>query len=103
MIGATVTMRVNPGKIGEFERLYRQLAEQVRSREEGNFQYELFRSADDPNTYKTMEQYRDHAAIEAHLRTEHIKRLGPALSALLVEEPVIEIVGDKVVFKQGGR
>lgn len=41
--------------------------------EEGNLFFEWSRSADDPNEFVLLEAFRDAAAGEAHVQTEHFK------------------------------
>ena len=52
--------------------------------EEGNIYYQAYQSAEDPNTFRIFEVYRDEAAFKAHAEYEHFKEwaLGQAIPAL---------------------
>ncbi len=56
------------------EALLRELRDASR-KEEGVIGFDVARSVDKPNVFVLWEQYRDKAAQEAHIATEHFKRL----------------------------
>ena len=90
MIGVIATLRVQDGKAAEFERLFADLAAQVRANEPGNIAYQLCRSRSEANTYKVLEIYRDEAALKAHGAADHFKAAGPALGTVLAGRPEVE-------------
>lgn len=90
MIGVIATLRVQDGKAAEFERLFADLAAQVRANEPGNIAYQLCRSRSEANTYKVLEIYRDEAALKAHGAADHFKAAGPALGTVLAGRPDVE-------------
>ncbi|MFC4293536.1 putative quinol monooxygenase [Novosphingobium tardum] len=92
MIAIIATLRAKPDKGEEFERLFTQLAAQVRANESGNVIYQLSRSRTEPNTYKVLEIYRDEAALEAHRASEHFRSAGPGLGGVLDGRPEIEML-----------
>ena len=92
MIAVVATLRAKPDQTDEFERLFMQLAAQVRANESGNITYQICRSRTEPSTYKVLELYRDEAALEAHRASEHFRAAGPGLGAVLEGRPEIELL-----------
>ncbi|MDD3837966.1 MAG: putative quinol monooxygenase [Phenylobacterium sp.] len=89
MIAVVATLKIQDGKNEEFEAVFKELSQQVRSNEPGNLLYQLTRTAD-PNTYKVLELYKDADAMAAHGQAEHFKAAGPKLGAVLAGRPEIE-------------
>jgi quinol monooxygenase YgiN len=58
----------------EAESLFRELREASRQ-EAGVIQFDIGRSSENPNVFALWEVYRDQQAIDAHLTTEHFRRL----------------------------
>jgi (4S)-4-hydroxy-5-phosphonooxypentane-2,3-dione isomerase len=56
------------------EAILRELRDASR-KEEGVVAFEVARSREKPNVFALWEAYRDRAALDAHLATEHFKRL----------------------------
>ena len=56
------------------EAIFRELRDASR-KEEGVIGFEVARSQEKPNVFVLWEQYRDNAALEDHMATEHFKRL----------------------------
>jgi len=92
MIAVVAILRAKPDKTDEFERLFMELAAEVRANESGNIAYQLCRSRTEPNTYKVLELYRDEAALEAHRASEHFRTAGPGLGGVLQGRPEIELL-----------
>ncbi|QGN54624.1 putative quinol monooxygenase [Novosphingobium sp. Gsoil 351] len=92
MISVIATLRAKPDKGGEFERLFTELAAQVRANESGNITYQLSRSRTESNTYKVLEIYRNEEALEAHRASEHFRAAGPGLGAVLAGRPEVEVL-----------
>ena len=92
MIGVLATLRVRDGMRAEFERVFEELAQQVRQDEPGNLLYQLYASRTEPNTYKVLEIYSGDEDLEAHRASRHFRAAGPALMALLDDAPVIEVL-----------
>ena len=93
VIGIVATMKVQPGKEAEFEKVFSDLAAKVKANEKGCLLYDLFKSTKDPQTYIVMEQYASQADLEAHGKTEYFQGAFPALGATLAGRPGIEIYG----------
>ena len=58
--------------------------------EEGNIEYILYRSQDDPNTFHFIEKWRDMDAIKAHQSASHYVEAGPKLGPLLAGKEVTQ-------------
>jgi quinol monooxygenase YgiN len=56
------------------EAMLRELREASR-KEDGVIGFEVARSRDKPNVFALWEQYRDRAAFDAHVATDHYQRL----------------------------
>jgi len=56
------------------ESLFRELREASRQ-EAGVIQFEVGRSREKPNVFALWEVYRDQGAVDAHVASEHFKRL----------------------------
>lgn len=82
MLSVIATMQIKPGSGSDFERLFGELAAQVRANEPGNIRYDLFRVKDSPCTYKVIELYVDQAALEAHRQNPGLQALLPQLAQL---------------------
>jgi quinol monooxygenase YgiN len=57
--------------------------------EPGNIAFDWYRSVDDPNVYVLVEAFRDSAAGEAHVSSQHFKNATVQLSELLAAVPEI--------------
>ena len=65
--------------------------------EPGNLFFDWYRSVDDPTVYVLVEAFRDHAAGEAHVNSDHFKAATVVLSEALAAVPEIintEVPGD---------
>jgi quinol monooxygenase YgiN len=89
-IGIVATIKVQEGKNAEFEKVFTELAAQVRANEKGNLAYQLTKSRTDPNTYKVLELYSDQDALTAHGQSEYFKAAGPKMGPCLAGRPEIE-------------
>lgn len=56
------------------EALLRELRDESR-REDGVIGFDVARSGEKPNVFALWEQYRDKAALESHIATDHFQRL----------------------------
>ncbi|HUZ14010.1 MAG TPA: putative quinol monooxygenase [Caulobacteraceae bacterium] len=90
MIGIVATLKVQDGKSGEFEAIFRELSEKVRAGEPGNLMYQLTRSRTDPNTYKVLELYKDQDALTHHGQTDYFRDLGRKMGPCMGGRPEIE-------------
>lgn len=86
--GLFVKFKVKPGKNTAFETAFRQMQASMREQEPGALYYDLFVTVEDPQTYVIMERYKDAAAVEAHGRTEHMRKVLAELRDLMDGPPV---------------
>jgi quinol monooxygenase YgiN len=96
MIGIVATLRVQPDKIELFEKIFAQLTAKVKANEPGALTYQLTRSRNEPTTYKCLELYRDQAAVDHHVTTDHFKAAMRDLAAVLssdLEPEFLDAVG----------
>ncbi len=91
IVGIVATIKVQPGKEAEFEKVFADLRSKVRANETGNLQYDFFKKKDEA-TYVVMEQYASEEAMAAHGQSDHFKAAGPALGAVLAGRPDLLIV-----------
>ncbi len=89
-IGVIATLKVQDGKGGEFETVFRDLMAQVKANEPGNLMYQVVKSRTDALTYVVMELYADQAALEAHGKSDHFKAAGPKIAPTLGGRPDIQ-------------
>lgn len=61
-----VKFKVKPGENAAFEKMFRDVEASVAEHEPGNVEYDLYRMAQDPQTYVVVEHYKDAAAVRAH-------------------------------------
>jgi len=85
------TMKAHPQHRDRVAALLTALAKDVRA-EPGNVRFEVFTLTDDPNFFHVEETYRDEAAFQAHMKTEH----GRVFNQAIVD--LVEGGGSSVVF-----
>jgi (4S)-4-hydroxy-5-phosphonooxypentane-2,3-dione isomerase len=59
-------------------------------KEAGVSRYELVQSVGKPNTFLLIEEYADEAALASHSESEHLKRMGAMLGAMLAGPPEVK-------------
>jgi quinol monooxygenase YgiN len=74
MLIQSVHFTFSPGDADKAEAMLRELRD-ASTREEGVIAFNVARSKDKPNVFALWEEYRDPAALEAHMTTEHFQRL----------------------------
>lgn len=89
-IGVIATIKVQEGKEGEFEAVFRGLAGEVRANEPGNRLYQVCRSRADKTSYIVMELYESEEALKAHGQSAHFKAAGPKIGPVLAGKPDIQ-------------
>jgi quinol monooxygenase YgiN len=85
MIDLIVTQRVRPGMEQSFEIIVRQLAVNTLAQDEGCLRYEWYR-AEAPQTYVLIERWTGLAAVQAHLKADHMAALMPRFRECVPEE-----------------
>lgn len=83
MVGGLKLIRVKEGRQPEFERLFAELREAMRTAEPGCLLYSLLKSRADQCSYIVHEQYRDAEALSWHEASAHGKLYFPQIRALL--------------------
>ena len=63
------------GNESDFETMFKELRAKIREHEPGCVYYSLLKSRTAPRTYIVEEQYRDHAAWEAHQASDYGENL----------------------------
>lgn len=87
MRGIVAKIRIKEGREAEFETLAEGLVTGSRG-EEGCLSYDLWRS-DEAREYVFIERYVDEAAAQAHVKSEHYRRIGRQMGALLDGAPAV--------------
>ncbi|NHF65954.1 putative quinol monooxygenase [Xanthomonas hortorum] len=90
MIGMMVKLTVKPASGAAFESAFAAQAAAVRTNEQGNRLYKLFRSRVRPDSYVLMEIYENDAALNAHRDAPHMAAHRPLTAAFIAAEPDIE-------------
>jgi quinol monooxygenase YgiN len=83
-----VKFPVRPERTDEWTRLAGDYARAVHA-EEGSQFFEWSRSLDEPDTFVCVEGFRDAAAGEAHVGTDHFKRFVAEAPDLVASQPQI--------------
>lgn len=68
-----ITFTALPGKGADFAEAFRVRAEQVVAEEAGCLQYEVFRSAHDPDKVVLLEQWESQAALDEHFKVSQTR------------------------------
>ncbi len=74
MLVQAVQFTFAPEDAERAQAMFRELRDASRQ-EDGVIGFDVARSLEKPNVFALWEQYRDKAALEAHVSTEHYKRL----------------------------
>jgi quinol monooxygenase YgiN len=92
MLTVIATLPVQPGKGPDFEKVFAELAAQVRANEKGCMLYSLNRAKNDENSYVVVERYADAAAFSHHGQTPYFLASFPKLGAFMAGAPKIDIL-----------
>jgi quinol monooxygenase YgiN len=84
MIGVVATLKIQADKAQEFEGAFRDFIATVKASEPGCLSYELTRSRTEPETYRTLELYRDEDSVTAHETAPYTRAAGARIMACLV-------------------
>jgi quinol monooxygenase YgiN len=90
MIGVVATLKVQPEKASEFEKIFLDLAAKVKANEPGCLMYQLTRSRTEAGIYKVLEVYASDEALQAHGGTDYFKAAGAAMGPTMAGRPEIE-------------
>jgi|SRR6516165_1669078 autoinducer 2-degrading protein len=86
-----VQLRVKEGSAAKFEAAFAKASKATRQ-EKGNRAYDLNRDATMPTRYLVYERWQNLAALETHLKSEHITTLLAELGDLLAAPPEITVL-----------
>lgn len=86
MLGATVYLKVKPGREADFEAVAKEMIDAVRANEPGNEFYSLFRTERDQE-YVFVERWHDQAALDAHMTAPHVAALSGRFMDCLDGDP----------------
>jgi len=89
-VGVVATLKVQEGKEGDFEAIFKDMSKAVRANEPGNKLYQVCKSRKDKNTYVVMEIYENDDALKAHSASEHFRTIGAGLGPTLAGRPDIQ-------------
>ena len=78
----------NPDSVDRVRSILSGIVEPTRG-ESGCISYELLQNQSDPTDFTFVEEWRDEAAIAAHMSTEHVQNALSKLAGLLASEPDI--------------
>ena len=85
-----------PDTVDQTRELLMSLIDPTRA-EDGCVTYELLQNNDDPTDFTFVEEWTSDAALDEHLATEHLKRVGEKGAELFAVQPDIRryrVVGD---------
>ncbi len=87
MIAAVATMHVREDKAAEFEVAVTALEQAVAANEPDCLLYRFARDRKDPVIYRSLEIFRDQAAIDFHVAQDHFRTGVKAMRACLTDTP----------------
>ncbi len=87
MRGIVARIKVKEGREAEFEALAASLVVKSRA-EDGCLSYELWRS-EEAGEYVFVERYVDEATAQAHVKSDHYRRIGRQMGALMDGAPTV--------------
>ena len=83
-------IKIKEDKTEDFEKIFKNLSEDVRSNEEGNIFYQVAKDRENENTYLVLEHYKDQESVDAHGKSDHFRSAGRAIGECLDGPPVIK-------------
>ena len=90
MVCVLATLKVKEDKTEDFEKIFKNLSEDVRSNEEGNIFYQVAKDRENENTYLVLEHYKDQESVDAHGKSDQFRAAGAKLAECLDGAPVIK-------------
>jgi quinol monooxygenase YgiN len=91
MLAVIARMKVLEGKAEDFIAVMKELGENVRGKEKGCLQYELYRAKED-NTFVVVERYADKEAIRAHNETSYFADAMTKLKGCLAGRAQLDVL-----------
>ena len=90
MVCVLATLKVKKEKTSEFEEVFKNLSEEVRSKESGNIFYQVAKDRENEYTYLVLEHYKDQESVDAHGKSDHFRSAGRAIGECLDGPPEIK-------------
>jgi len=90
MVCVWARLKVKEEKTSEFEEVFKNLSDEVRSKESGNIFYQVAKDRENKNTYLVLEHYKDQESVDAHGKSEHFRSAGRAIGECLDGPPDIK-------------
>ena len=90
MIRVVARTLVREGCLEAYYALAKELVEETR-KESGNISYTLNQSAENERLHAMIEVWESRAALEAHMGSEHFRRLVPQMAAFAEEKKPLEL------------
>lgn len=87
MLAVIAQVKIKSGFDAQFVEVANQLVAASRQ-EEGCLEYGLWR-AEEPSLYTFVERYKDSAAVDAHRKSEHFRKLGRAMGEFMDGPPTV--------------
>lgn len=88
MIAITAKHTIAPQSVDTYRKLMRELAESTRV-EAGCIGYYVVQSAENPQEHTLFEFWQSRDDLDAHMRTEHFRRIVPQLAETFAEAEVV--------------
>jgi quinol monooxygenase YgiN len=85
-------IKAKPGSEQALEEAFRDMIKKVRAAEPGCQAYVLHKSPKDATQFVWYETYTDQAAVDVHMKTDHMKAMGGRIKDLLEGAPQIEFL-----------
>lgn len=90
MIAIVATIHLKEDHVEAFEAIARELEAKVAAHEPDCVLYRMTRSRDDPLTYRSMEIFRDQAAIDAHIAADYFRSAAKGMRDCASRESLVE-------------
>jgi quinol monooxygenase YgiN len=90
MIAIVATIRVRDDMVDDFERTALELERQVAAHEPDCLTYRMARSRTEPLTYRSLEIFRDQAALDAHVAADYFVAAARAMRPCTASESIVE-------------
>ena len=87
------TIPLDPERAAEAGPALAELAASSRG-DDGCLRYEVFASTTTPGTFVTIEEWRDQAAMDAHMGQPHVAKAFEVAGPLLAGEVAIHVLGE---------
>jgi quinol monooxygenase YgiN len=91
-VSIVAKIKAKPGCEAQLEAAFKDMIKLVRANEPGCEAYVLHQSKKDPTQFIWYEKYADQAAVDVHMKTEHMKAMGGRIKDLLAGAPELDMM-----------